>query len=58
MVDADTGQVVINSARPQQIGAPLGDPADTRFRSAVHGWGDSGQLQLGGHQAALPADRR
>src|SRR4029453_6551094 len=51
VVDGDTGQVVINSSRPQQIGAPLGDPTDARFRSAVHGWADKGQLQLDGHQA-------
>jgi diguanylate cyclase (GGDEF)-like protein len=51
VVDADTGQVVVNSLRPQQIGAPLGDPTDTRFRNAVHGWADKGQLQLDGHQA-------
>src|SRR3954452_18512494 len=52
VVDADTGQVVINSTRPQQLGAPLGDPTDTRFRAVVHGWADTGRLQLGGHQAA------
>jgi diguanylate cyclase (GGDEF)-like protein len=52
VVDADTGQVVINSARPQQLSAPLGDPTDSRFRSAVHDWADTGQLHLGGHQAA------
>jgi len=52
VVDADTGQVVINSQRPQQVGAPLGDPTDTRFRAAVHEWADKGPLQLDGHQAA------
>jgi diguanylate cyclase (GGDEF)-like protein len=53
VVDADTGQVVIDSGRPQQLGAPLGDPTDNRFRNAVHGWADKGQLQLDGHQAAF-----
>jgi diguanylate cyclase (GGDEF)-like protein len=52
VVDADTGQVVIDSTRPQEIGAPLGDSTDNRFRSAVHGWGGTGRLQLDGHQAA------
>ena len=52
VVDADTGQVVINSLRPQQIGAPLGDPTDTRFRPLVGGWATAGQLQLDGHQTA------
>src|SRR4051812_34582722 len=51
VIDADTGQQVISSERPQQIGAPLGDPTDNRFRSSVHGWADNGQLQLAGHQA-------
>jgi two-component system cell cycle response regulator len=53
VVDADTGQVIINSPQPQQVGAPLGDPTDTRFRSLVHGWADTGQVQLDGHQAAF-----
>jgi diguanylate cyclase (GGDEF)-like protein len=52
VIDGDTGQVVVNSLRPQQIGAPLGDPTDTRFRTAVHGWTDKGRLQLDGHQAS------
>jgi diguanylate cyclase (GGDEF)-like protein len=52
VVDGDTGQVVIDSLRPQQTGAPLGDPADTRFRGLVHRWADAGQLRLDGYQAA------
>jgi diguanylate cyclase (GGDEF)-like protein len=52
VVDADTGQIVINSMRPQQIGAPLGDPTDTRFRSLVGGWATNGRIQLDGYQAA------
>jgi diguanylate cyclase (GGDEF)-like protein len=53
VVDADTGQVVIDSGRPQQLGVPLGDPTDNRFRNAVHGWADRGLPQLDGHQAAF-----
>ena len=52
VVDADSGQVILNSLRPQQVGAPLGDPADTRFRGLTGGWGTAGQLQVGGLQAA------
>jgi diguanylate cyclase (GGDEF)-like protein len=52
VVDADTGQVVVDSLRPQQIGAPLGDPTDPRFRTAAGRWADTGRLQLDGHQAA------
>ena len=52
VVDADTGQVVINSMRPQQIGAPLADATDTRFAGLVGGWAHTGRLKLDGHQAA------
>jgi diguanylate cyclase (GGDEF)-like protein len=52
VVDADTGQVVIDAMNPQQLGAPLGDPTDLRFRDAVNGRADSGRLQLDGHQSA------
>jgi diguanylate cyclase (GGDEF)-like protein len=52
VVDAQTGAVVINSARPQRMDAPLGDPDDVRFRALVHAWKGAGQLTLGGRQAA------
>ena len=52
VVDADTGDVVINSARPQEIGAPLGDPGDTRFRGLTGHWGHAGHLDIDGHQGA------
>jgi diguanylate cyclase (GGDEF)-like protein len=32
VVDAKTGQVVIDSRQPQRIGAPLGSPSDRRFQ--------------------------
>ena len=31
LVDARTGAVVIDSSRPQKVGAPLGVPGDRRF---------------------------
>jgi diguanylate cyclase (GGDEF)-like protein len=52
VVDGDTGQVVLSTLRPQQVGVPMGDPADTRFRGLVGGWSAAGQLQLDGYQAA------
>src|SRR5262249_45936740 len=52
VVDADTGDVVLGSAHPQQVGAPLGDPSDTRFKHRVAGWSDAGQIDLDGRQAA------
>jgi diguanylate cyclase (GGDEF)-like protein len=35
VVDARTGQVVVDSRRPQVIGAPLGSPDDHRFQSVT-----------------------
>jgi diguanylate cyclase (GGDEF)-like protein len=52
VVDGGTGQVVVDSLRPQQVGAPLGDPADLRFRGLVGGWGTAGQFQVDGRLAA------
>jgi diguanylate cyclase (GGDEF)-like protein len=52
VVDGDTGQVVINSLRPQLVGAPLGDPGDTRFRALIKHWAGAGQLEVGGYQAS------
>jgi hypothetical protein len=35
VVDARTGQVVIDSHQPQRIGAPLGSPGDRRFQAVT-----------------------
>jgi hypothetical protein len=35
VVDARTGQVVLDSRRPQQVGAPLGVPDDRRFAPVI-----------------------
>jgi diguanylate cyclase (GGDEF)-like protein len=48
VVDADSGAVVINTETPQQIGAPLGDPSDTRFSSLTRDWTDKGHFTLDG----------
>jgi diguanylate cyclase (GGDEF)-like protein len=42
VVDARTGQVVLDSSKPQQIGAPLGSPADRRFQRVTQAGGPSG----------------
>ena len=39
LVDARTGRVIVDSSRPQQVGAPLGVPGDRRF--AGHGRGSA-----------------
>jgi diguanylate cyclase (GGDEF)-like protein len=52
VVEAATGQVVLNSRRPQQVGAPLGIPNDGRFRSIVQSGKPSGQRLVADHRAA------
>jgi len=52
VVDAETGSVVIDTGRPQKVGAPLGDPTDHRFAGLVSGWKASGQLNIGGRLGA------
>jgi hypothetical protein len=52
VVDARTGQVVIDSRRPQQVGAPLGDPDDHRFRPIVATGASRGRHSVGDHPAA------
>jgi len=52
VVDAQTGAVVIDTAQPQRIGAPLGAPTEHRFAGVVSGWKQSGQLTIGGRLAA------
>jgi diguanylate cyclase (GGDEF)-like protein len=52
VVDARTGQVVIDSRRPQQIGAPLGVPDDHRFRPIVATGTAKGRRSVDDHPAA------
>jgi diguanylate cyclase (GGDEF)-like protein len=52
VVDADTGGVVVDTRRPQRVGAPLGDPNEDRFKTAVGGWQQSGRIRVGDRQAA------
>ncbi|HKN56407.1 MAG TPA: hypothetical protein VJX66_28205, partial [Amycolatopsis sp.] len=52
VVDAETGAVVIDTARPQKTDAPLGSPDDHRFAGLVSGWKANGQLNIGGRPGA------
>jgi diguanylate cyclase (GGDEF)-like protein len=57
VVDADTGEVVINMSEPG-LGRS-GSAPDRRFGSLAPGWGESGALTLDGRQAAyhqVPAE--
>jgi diguanylate cyclase (GGDEF)-like protein len=53
IVDAATGRVIVDSARPQRIGAPLGRPGDRRFAPIARTSAESGTLTLDGHRAAF-----
>jgi hypothetical protein len=53
IVDAKTGAVVIDAARPQRIGAPLGNPADKRFVDLVHSHADSDVTSLSGRRMSF-----
>jgi diguanylate cyclase (GGDEF)-like protein len=46
VVDARTGQVVIDSRRPQRVGAPLGSPGDRRFQPVVQAGTASGRSSV------------
>jgi diguanylate cyclase (GGDEF)-like protein len=53
VVDARNGQVVIDSRRPQQVGAPLGSPGDRRFLPVVRAGASSGSSSVGDHPVAF-----
>jgi diguanylate cyclase (GGDEF)-like protein len=46
VVDARTGQIVIDSGHPQTIGAPLGRPADRRFQPVTQSGTASGSRSV------------
>ena len=52
VVEASTGQVVLDSGRPQQVGAPLGIPNDHRFRSILQAGGSAGERVVADRRAA------
>jgi diguanylate cyclase (GGDEF)-like protein len=58
VVDAKSGQVVLDSRRPQQVGAPLGVPDDHRFRPVVADGKAQGLRSVGDHPAAYQRLRR
>jgi diguanylate cyclase (GGDEF)-like protein len=52
VVEARTGRVVLDSRRPQRIGAPLGVPEDRRFGSILRATGDRGSGSVGDRPVA------
>jgi diguanylate cyclase (GGDEF)-like protein len=52
LVDARTGRVVVDSSRPQKVGAPLGVPSDRRFAALARQSRARGVTMIDGHVAA------
>jgi diguanylate cyclase (GGDEF)-like protein len=52
VVEARSGQVVLDSRRPQQIGAPLGIPDDHRFGSILRTGNGHGSISVGDRPVA------
>ena len=53
VVDAHTGQVIIDTTRPQERGLPLGVPGDHRFTHLVRTGAGAGIRTLGGSRVAF-----
>jgi diguanylate cyclase (GGDEF)-like protein len=53
VVDARTGQVVLESGQPQRIGAPLGKPDDRRFQPVVRAGTSNGSSSVGDRPVAF-----
>jgi diguanylate cyclase (GGDEF)-like protein len=52
IVESKTGRVLVDSRKPQEFGAPLGQPNDARFRQLASATDPTGTTTIGGHQAA------
>jgi diguanylate cyclase (GGDEF)-like protein len=52
LVDAPTGRVIVDSSRPQKVGAPLGVRGDRRFADIAKRRGARGATSIDGHVAA------
>jgi diguanylate cyclase (GGDEF)-like protein len=52
VVDARTGQVVLDSRQPQQVGAPLGSPDDRRFQPVTQAGTPRGSSSVGNRPVA------
>jgi diguanylate cyclase (GGDEF)-like protein len=53
VVEARSGQVILDSRRPQQVGAPLGVPDDHRFGPVVAAGTGQGSSSVGDHPIAF-----
>ena len=53
VIDGRTGRVVIDGARPQRVGAALGDPRDARFASLARDGRVAGVTEVAGRRTAF-----
>ena len=58
VVDATTGNTVIDSSRPQRVGAALGVRGDSRFADVVRRGTEAGVATIGEHRSAFQRLRR
>jgi diguanylate cyclase (GGDEF)-like protein len=52
VIDSRTGKVVIDSGRPQRVGAALASPRDARFAQLGRGAPSAGVTEVSGHRTA------
>jgi diguanylate cyclase (GGDEF)-like protein len=53
IIDTATGEVLVDSQNPQQVGAPLGQPRDDRFTQIAAAGVAGGTAMISGHRAAF-----
>lgn len=53
IIDRASGKVIVDSRAPQRLGAPLGQPRDTRFLTIGAHERPAGATTIGGHRAAF-----
>ena len=53
IIESETGKVLVDSRKPQQFGAPLGQPKDQRFTRVAGLGAPAGATTIAGHRAAF-----
>ncbi len=53
IIDSESGRVVVDSRKPQQLGAPLGQPTDKRFTEVAALEAAVGTTTIAGHRSAF-----
>ena len=53
IIETETGRVLVDSRKPQQVGAPLGQPQDGRFTKVATLGAPTGATTIAGHRTAF-----